>query len=406
MSRGGPVITSAGIGMTPRDTISNGVIVDPDTLGAAVRQLLDQHGVGTKKVISSVASQSSLVVRPIEVPRMTREELAGTMQFEVERHIPFAASEVIMDFQPLVPPEDLPPDQQNMEVLLAVAQEDMIEAHVSTLYRAGLDPVALDVEPLSACRSLIDINRDAGAYDHVYALLNIGANTTDLSIIRGGLLSFTRPVPLAGDNITNAIAEALGYEFHEAERLKIEEGTIYIEGAPALAPPERPAGARPSSEPTFERVGFAEEDEERDERGTRVFDLGAETGPSRPTQDAARPAPLPSLHRPGAGSPGRQVYEAMMPALTELVAEVRRSIEYYANRYPDSRVDRILLYGGTARLPNLAEFLSNEVNLPVDIGNPFARIQVDSGGVPPDFVKENACFMPIVVGLAIRDMLD
>ncbi len=106
--RTGPVVTNVGMGMTPRDTIANGVIVDPDTLGAAVRQLLAEYGVRTRSVVSSVASQSSLVVRPIEVPRMTRSELAETMQWEVDRHIPFAASEVVMSFEPLIHPKSFP----------------------------------------------------------------------------------------------------------------------------------------------------------------------------------------------------------------------------------------------------------------------------------------------------------
>jgi len=399
--RRGPVVTNAGVGLTPRDAISNGVIVDPNALGAAVRQLLDQHGVRTKSVVSSVASQSSLVVRPIEVPRMTRQELADTMQWEVERHIPFAASEVVMDFQPLIAPEDLPPEAQNMEVLLAVAQEDMINAHVETLFRAGLDPVALDVEPLAASRSLIDINRDTGAYDHVYALLNIGANTTDLSIVRRGLLSFTRPVPLAGDNITNAIAEGLGYEFHEAERVKLEQGTLFVQGAPALEAPRAPA---PEPQPDVEPV-FRTGDEEEAPKAAQVFDLGAEAGPTAPPQPPRQEPGLPVLHTPGARTPGRQVYESMLPTLVELVTEIRRSIEYYSNRYPDSRVDTIMLYGGTACLPNFAEFLAGEVGTPVEVGNPFLRVEVDPG-LPRDFVEQNAPYMPIVVGLAIRDMIE
>jgi len=400
--RRGPVVTNAGIGLTPRDAISNGVIVDPNALGAALRQLLDQHGVRTKGVVSSVASQSSLVVRPIEVPRMSRQELADTMQWEVERHIPFAASEVVMDFQPLVAPEDLPADAQNMDVLLAVAQEDMINAHVETLFRAGLDPIALDVEPLAASRALVDLNRDTGSYDHVYALLNIGANTTDLSIIRRGLLSFTRPVPLAGDNITNAIAEGLGYEFHEAERVKLEQGTLYVQGAPALEAPRAPAtGAEPQPEPVF-RIG----DEEEGPKSGQVFDLGAEAAPSGPPPpQPPRSAGLPVLHTPGSGTPGRQVYESMLPTLVELVTEIRRSIEYYSNRFPDSRVDKILLYGGTACLPNFAEFLAGEVGTAVEIGNPFLRLDVEPA-VPQDFIEQNAPYLPIVVGLAIRDMID
>ena len=407
VGRRGPVITAAGIGLTPRDTISNGVIVDPDTLGAAVRQLLDQHGVKTKAVISSVASQSSLVVRPIEVPRMTRQELAQTMQFEVERHIPFAASEVVMDFQPMVAPEQLPAEAQNMDVLLAVAQEDMINNHVETLFRAGLDPVALDVEPLSACRSLIDINAEEGAYEHTYALLNIGATTTDLSIIRRGLLSFTRPVPMAGDNITQAIADALGYEFHEAERLKLEHATLFVEQAPALpqAPVER-APAPPLAPEPEEGLSFLTPSEEEEESGRPVFDLGG--GDVKPIEMGGGEEPeesaLPTVHKPGVGTPQRQVYDAILPIMVDLVAEVRRSIDYYANKFPDSRVDKILLFGGTASIANLPEFLANEVGVPVAVGNPFLRLEVDRK-VPAEIAEHQACYMPIVVGLAIRDMI-
>jgi type IV pilus assembly protein PilM len=397
LGKGGILISNAGIGLTPRDAIANGVIVDADVLGSAVRQLLDQHGCKTKAVISSVASQSSLVVRPIEVPRMTRQELAQTMQWEVERHIPFAASEVVMDFQPLVDPDQLPPDVQNMDVLLAVAQEDMINAHIETLFRAGLDPQAVDVEPLSACRALVDINRDQGAYERSQALLSIGATTTDLSIIRQGLLSFTRPVPLAGDNITNAIAEALGYEFHEAERVKLEEGRLYLDGAPALQAPQAPAP--PPAESEVRRAGGEEE-----EAPTRVFDLGEESPrPTTPPPPQEPASALPTLRAPGLGSPARQVYDAMLPTVVELVQEVRRSVEYYVNRFPDSRVDGVLLFGGTARLPNLPEFLSNEIAIPVEVGNPFLRLEVDPG-VAEEIIA-SACMMTVAAGLAIRDLL-
>jgi len=404
-TRRGPLITNAGISLTPRDAIANGVIVDPQALGAAVRQILSEHRVRTRAVVSSVASQSSLVVRPIEVPRMTRQDLASTMQWEVDRHIPFAASEVVMDFQPLIPPEDLPPEAQNMEVLLAVAQQDMIEAHVQTLYHAGLDPHALDVEPLSACRALIDINRDQGAYQSTYALLNIGATTTDLSIFRtGGLLSFTRPIPLAGNNITTAIADALGYEFHEAEHAKLEQGTIYVEGAPAL---EAPRGLQPPppQEPEVYLPPALEEEPEAARREEKVFDLGAETPPA-PSREQPPIPPLPVVHKPGVGSPERQLYEAMLPTLVELVTEIRRSLEYYANRYPDSRVAKILIFGGTARLPNFAQFLGNEAGVTVELGNPFRQLEVDESAVPAEIAQENACYMPIAVGLAIRDMLE
>ncbi|NIM05642.1 MAG: pilus assembly protein PilM, partial [Armatimonadetes bacterium] len=170
--RQGAELLSWGLCPTPENTISNGVIVDPNTLASALRGLLASSGGKTRKVNCSVASQSSLVVRPIEVPRMTEAELAETMRWEVERYIPFAASEVIVDYKPLIPIEQLPPEAQNMEILLAAGQEDMINAYVETLSLARLEPACLDVESLSATRALIDINADQGTYDQVIALVN------------------------------------------------------------------------------------------------------------------------------------------------------------------------------------------------------------------------------------------
>jgi type IV pilus assembly protein PilM len=319
------------------------VIVDPATLArrsgnCSTSTAADEGG------HLLVASQSSLVVRLIEVPRMTAQELAQTMQFEVERHIPFAASEVVMDFQPMVAPEQLPPEAQNMDVLLAVAQEDMINAHLDTLFKAGLDPIALDVEPLSACRSLIDINAELGAYDETYALLNIGAATTDLSIIRNGLLNFTRPVPMAGDSITQAIADSLGYEFHEAERMKIEHAALQVESAPAL--PERgtdmptstaPAATAPAVDDDLTSLPLLDDEADRSvgpsSTGAESLSLGG-----RQRLPAAGLGLLHAAHA-GRGTLQRQ-YDAILPVMADLVSEVRRSIDYYANKLSDSRVNR------------------------------------------------------------------
>jgi type IV pilus assembly protein PilM len=421
-----------GLAPTPRETISNGVIVNPETLGAAVRDLLSSQGVRTRAVVSSVAGQSSLVVRPIEVPRMTRQELADTMRWEVERHIPFAASEVIMDFQPMIAPEDLPPDAQNMDVLLAVAQEDMINAHVQTLLVANLEPTVIDVEPLSAARALVDINADQGAYDQVIALVNVGATTTDISIIRSGLLSFTRPIPLAGDSITNAISENLGVEIERAEQLKREEGRVFVEGAtPALpsppasggpAAPAPAAAAPPAPAPTPAPASAPAEDEEAVARP--VFDLSSEleeeTTPKRPVFDlsASEETPAPPSPPPASGGPtlpsptspagetgARRVYQAMLPTLTELVTEIRRSVEYYGTRSGGATVDRILLFGGTSLLPDLDQFLSREIGIPVHIPNTFERLLVTNPNYSEEYLASVGRLFPVAVGLAIRDMI-
>jgi len=435
-SRGSLQLLNLGIRPTPPEVITNGVIVDSSALGTAIRGLLQAQGIRTREVVASVAGQSSLVVRPIEVPKMSRAELADTMRWEVERHIPFAASEVIMDYQPLVEPEDLPAERQNMEVLLAVAQEDMINAYLETFQVAGLAPRALDIEGLAATRALVDVCADEGLYDQTVALVNIGATTTDISIIRGGLLSFNRPVPMAGESLTNAIAENLGRDVSEAERLKKEVGMVMPEERPAaaVAPPVAPEveipgmpepppltslEAGPQPEPGFDlsaELGEVPARRAVPEVPEQVFDLtrsptgfqpppAAEVAPSPPSQTPSEPTLTPGIQL-STQAIARKVYEAMLPALSELVTEIRRSLEYYRSRYPDSNVDRILLFGGTAKLDNLGPFIANEIGLRVDLADPLKRLAF----LPPFYSKryldEVACLLPIAVGLAIRDIME
>src|SRR5690349_7198116 len=120
-SKRGLTVSALGIAPTPVGIMQNNIITDPRLMAQTVKQLMRESGVAAKRVIGSVAGQSAVVVRIIEVPKMTDAELKETMKWEVERHVPFAPSETMIDYQPLEPavPDDTNP---NMEVLLAVAQ--------------------------------------------------------------------------------------------------------------------------------------------------------------------------------------------------------------------------------------------------------------------------------------------
>src|SRR5437660_5135864 len=113
---------------TPPEAVSNNQITDPVTLGRTIRQVLKEARIKCPKVVTCVSGQSSLVVRIIEVPKMTPAELKETMKWEIERHVPFAAEQFVMDYQPLMSPDEVP-EGQNMEVLLAVAQEALVNRH-------------------------------------------------------------------------------------------------------------------------------------------------------------------------------------------------------------------------------------------------------------------------------------
>ncbi|HLJ54271.1 MAG TPA: type IV pilus assembly protein PilM [Chthonomonadaceae bacterium] len=224
-------VTALGIAKTPVEAYENNLIVDVPILSKAVKALLKQAGVSTKQCVSSISGQSAVVVRVIEVPKMNAAELKTTMEYEVERNVPFASGGgggVITDYVPIDRPEGVA-DGQNMEVLLAAAQQDTIDRHVEMLFAAGLKPVAIDVEPLAVGRTLLETGNDQQAPGHTVAIVNIGASISDVGIYRDKLLCFSRIVPIGGDTFTRAIGEHLQVDLETAERYKHEVAEVVVD---------------------------------------------------------------------------------------------------------------------------------------------------------------------------------
>lgn len=231
-AKDGITISGLAVARVPEGVIENEVIVNPQALGEAIKAMLAEAGIKTKKTVSSVSGQSRVVVRVIDVPKMSGKELAETMKWEVERHVPFPPNEVIMDFQPLNR-AGADPNAQNMEVLLAVAQEELIDNHVAAIQAAGLKPTAIDVEPLAASRALIDAVSH-GPPTGVFAIVNIGCKNTDLSVFEDGILTFpSPPLGIAGTTLTQEISEALGQSLEQAELTKREYAAVDLNGFPA-----------------------------------------------------------------------------------------------------------------------------------------------------------------------------
>ncbi len=247
-SRNGVVITGIGYEPTPQGAVVEDAILDSAAIAAAIKRLFSNSGISIKKVVSSVSGQSSVVVRIIDVPRMTEQELAETMKWEVERHIPFPVSQTVMDFQ-IVNRASTPPDAQTMEVLLAVCQEEVVKKHIEALGAAKLAPQAIEVESVALPRSLIAGDPEAESRTTV-AIAEIGNESTKLCIYENKTLVFPRSIPIAGGNLLRALIDMLGMTEEEAEVALREHGSVDLSVLTSMGEPALDAG------------GFADQAEE------------------------------------------------------------------------------------------------------------------------------------------------
>lgn len=97
----------------------------------------------------------------------------------------------------------------------------------------------------------------------------------------------------------------------------------------------------------------------------------------------------------------QQVVEVMLPVARDLLVEVQRSIDFYLSQGSDRSVNKIFICGGSANLKGLDEFLSRELNIPVEIFNPLAFLP----NAPTDLPEEERALLPymaVAAGLATR----
>jgi len=152
-----------------------------------------------KKTVSSV-SGTSVIVRPIKVPSMTKEELSKSITIEAEPYIPFPIKEVYLSFDILG--EVLEEGVRKNEVMIVAAKKEFIDRHIDILSQCKLTPRYIDVDIFAIERAL---RYNYEIENENVCVINIGANITNIAILENGVVKTCRDLPLGMFFILNEI---------------------------------------------------------------------------------------------------------------------------------------------------------------------------------------------------------
>jgi type IV pilus assembly protein PilM len=324
----------------PRDAMREGEVADDAAVTDAVARLRTEVGLKKVPVRIGIASPR-VVVRQVEMPVMTRDELMSALQFQAGDLIPIPIEDAVLDFAILgtTQPAADSGNEPTMQVLLVAAYEATITKLVSAIEAGGLEVGAVDLIPLALTRALarpIPAMAPVGdggvaVADGVGAegIVSFGGGVTAISVHENGVPQFVRVLGTGGRELTDAIATDLGVPPETAEALKR-----------ALA---------------------------------------------NPTPDEMVARARTSVDRP----------------LSVLLDEVRSSIDYYRNQSGSAQLRRVVVTGGSAQLPGLPERLSALVGVPVEPAYMHDLLRIGDIGFAPDELPRLEPYLPAPVGLAL-----
>ena len=207
------------IEVLPRDAVADGNIVNLEATAEAVRRAWKKMATSTKNVAIALPASHVITKKIIVAAGQREEELEVQVESEANQYIPFALEEVNLDFQ-VVGPAPSSPDE--LEVLIAASRKEKVEDRVAVAEAAGLKPVVMDVESFAvlAAFELIEKQLPDNGKGQIVALVDVGANVMNLTVLRNGQQLYGREQAFGGNQLTQDVARLFGMTFEEAESEK------------------------------------------------------------------------------------------------------------------------------------------------------------------------------------------
>ena len=199
----------------PHDAIVEGTIIDSAAVVETIRLLFEENKISTKDVAISI-SGNSVIIKKISLPVMEKQELAESIIWEAKHNIPYPYEETNVDYAILKPSRST--DEKNLDILLVAAKKDKIANYSNVINQARKNLQSIEVD-VFALQNVLEVSYPEIFADKTLALINIGANITNVVIVERGTPQLFRDLSLGGFFFTENIRKELSISFEEAEKL-------------------------------------------------------------------------------------------------------------------------------------------------------------------------------------------
>ncbi len=313
----------------PHGLVEGGEIVDAAGFTRALKALWNRGRFTSKRVVMALPERDVLT-RQVDLPWMPPDDFRTALRYQVGDALPVDLSQVELDYHVLGEFSRADDRGQPMEmnrILIVAADSARVVSWSQCARKAGLMPTAVDTSAFALIRGLSGGRAIRNLT--VNAIVDIGAEQMSIVIYRDAQPIFIRTLPnVGGDAATARIAASLGLLHTEAESLKRATGL---------------SGPAPEIAPISESSVFA-----------------ALAPAAAPRRDARADA----------------VVAVLNPWATNLISEIRNSLEYFRKSTPEATLGSLTLVGRTVLLPGLVERIATQIPVPTKVASPLLGLPV------------------------------
>lgn len=186
-------------------------------VAAVLRKAIADHRFKGRQVVSCLGSQE-LFVQNVRLPQLPPDEVAKVVRWEAEERLPYPAAEA--EIRHILAGQVRHDTNLKQEVILMACHHGVLQRHIAILEAAGLDPVAVDVEPCAVVRCFQGHASPDAAPTARQAYLHLGERATTVIFAEGDQILFLKHVASGGHHWDVAVSRHLELTVPEAARMR------------------------------------------------------------------------------------------------------------------------------------------------------------------------------------------
>lgn len=213
---------------TPDGAISGGIMVSPEDIGHAVKEMLSSNGIESVRINVAVPSNIPFL-KTVTLPDLPFNELRIIAEDEASNHIPFPVSEANMDYVILENTKRVEEGTKRLvDVLIVAIQKGIAQKIVNMADAAKVRLNSIEVETYSMIKCLANAGQ-IEENDDINVSVLIGYDSTDITLVSNGMPLFSHMAPIGKKNIIETISTGLALDLKSSLNF-IPEVAILVPG--------------------------------------------------------------------------------------------------------------------------------------------------------------------------------
>ncbi len=228
-------VESYAVAPLPQDAFVDKNIANAEVIADAIKNAVKQSGTKLKQACVAV-SGSTVMSKVITVPvTLSESDIEDHVMDEATQYVPYALDEVSLDFEVQRVNEANP---ELLDVLLVASRKENVNDRVDVLSKAGLKAKIVDVEAFAMENAfgLVTDQIEGSSSGRTFAIADVGATMTTLTVIHDGHTVYTREQGFGGKQLTEEIQRRYGFSYEEAGLAKKRGGLPERYGVDVLDP--------------------------------------------------------------------------------------------------------------------------------------------------------------------------